>query len=89
VPLEAMTVGTPVVASGRGGSGEYLRDGENCLLFDVDSGAPGLAAAVERLAADEELRARLRAGGFETSARIGEDAWFEAVERLLGEAAGT
>ena len=32
VPLEAMGSGCPVVATGRGGSGEYLRDGENCLL---------------------------------------------------------
>ena len=31
VPLEAMAVGTPVVATGTGGSAEYLRDGENCL----------------------------------------------------------
>ena len=30
VPLEAMSVGRPVVASGTGGSAEYLRDGENC-----------------------------------------------------------
>ncbi len=29
VPLEAMAVGRPVVATGTGGSAEYLRDGEN------------------------------------------------------------
>jgi glycosyltransferase involved in cell wall biosynthesis len=62
VPLEAMALGRPVTASGRGGSGEYLRDGENCLLH-----APGdpasLAATVRRLAADEALRARLLEGG--------------------------
>ena len=33
VPLEAMASATPVVATGTGGSGEYLRDGVNCLLF--------------------------------------------------------
>ena len=44
VPLEAMAVGTPVVASGRGGSAEYLRDGENCLLFDVERRAAGRLA---------------------------------------------
>lgn len=31
VPLEAMTQGTPVVATRRGGSAEYLEDGVNCL----------------------------------------------------------
>ncbi|HEX2087041.1 MAG TPA: glycosyltransferase family 4 protein [Solirubrobacteraceae bacterium] len=68
VPLEAMAVGRPVVATGTGGSGEYLRAGRNCLLH-----APGdpaaLAAAVRRLAEDEALRARLREGGFATARR--------------------
>ncbi|MDQ6606809.1 MAG: glycosyltransferase, partial [Actinomycetota bacterium] len=50
VPLEAMALGRPVVATGAGGSGEYLRDGENCLLARAgDSSA--LAAAVRRLQA--------------------------------------
>src|SRR3712207_7411597 len=48
VPLEAMAVGTPVVASGRGGSGEYLRHGENCLIADVEGGSSEVAAAVDR-----------------------------------------
>src|SRR4051794_386085 len=56
VPLEAMSVGRPVVATGTGGSAEYLRDGENALLVAPgDAGA--LAAAVRRLAADPPLRA--------------------------------
>ena len=82
VPLEAMAVGRPVVATGRGGSGEYLADGENCLIFDADEGAPALAAALERLAADGGLRARLRAGGLETVERLGEGTFGRAVEEL-------
>ena len=66
VPLEAMAVGRPVVATGTGGSAEYLRDGENCLLH-APGDAEGLAAAVRRLAGDPELRARLRAGGLATA----------------------
>jgi len=31
VRLGAMSVGRPVIATGTGGSAEYLRDGENCL----------------------------------------------------------
>ena len=79
VPLEAMACGTPVVASGRGGSGEYLRDGENCLLFDPDAGAAALAGVLRRLADEPDLRARLRAGGIETAAAHDEGEWNRAV----------
>ena len=69
IPLESMECDTPVVATGTGGSGEFLVDGENCLLM-----APGdpasLAAAVERLAADPALRDRLRVGGRKTAAEF-------------------
>jgi glycogen synthase len=68
VPLEAMGVGRPVVATGRGGSGEYLRDGENALLFDAEDPA-ALADRIQRLATDEQLRARLRTNGLETARR--------------------
>jgi glycogen(starch) synthase len=87
VPLEAMGRGRPVVATGRGGSAEYLRDGENCLLFPAGDAA-ALAAAVERLAGDAALRARLRAGGLETAPRHTNDRFNEAVERHLADAAG-
>lgn len=80
VPLEAMAVGRPVVATGQGGSGEYLRDGENCLLF-APGDPRGLADAVRRLAGDEALRAQLAAGGRRTSAGLSEQAWLEGVER--------
>ena len=88
VPLEAMAVGAPVVASGRGGSAEFLRDRENCLIFDPDAGAEALAAPIRRLAADEALREGLRTGGFETSGRLTVEAYDEAIERLLVRAAG-
>ena len=83
VPLEGMACGTPVVASGRGGSGEYLRDMENCLLFDVTAGAPALAAAVRRLAGDPALRERLVEAGSATAARFPESAFNDSVLRAL------
>jgi glycogen synthase len=87
VPLEAMASGTPVVATGTGGSGEYLEDGRNCLLFPPRD-APALAAALERLAGDAGLRARLRAAGLATAARYSDAAFNERVEAaLLREAA--
>src|ERR1051325_10801161 len=58
VPLEAMACGTPVIATGTGGSGEFLVEGYNCLLVPPGD-AHALAAAVRRLAEDGELRARL------------------------------
>jgi glycosyltransferase involved in cell wall biosynthesis len=82
-----MARGRPVVATGRGGSAEYLRDGENCLRFDA--GDPeALAAAVRQLAADPELRARLREGGLRTAPAHTQAALNEAVEDALLQAAG-
>jgi glycogen(starch) synthase len=86
VPLEAMGRGRPVIATGRGGSAEYLRDGENCLLFEADD-EPALAAAVKRLAESPQLRARLRSGGFATAPRHTEDVFNRAVEAALTETA--
>ena len=78
VPLEAMATGRPVIATGCGGSSEYLRDRVNCLLFPP-SDPDGLAAAAAELAADPALRDRLRRGGFETAARFSERAFNEQV----------
>ena len=83
VPLEAMAVGRPVVASGTGGSGEYLRDGRNCLLYAPPEDPRALAAAVRRLAADEALRERLRDGGAATARQYDERAFNVKVERAL------
>jgi len=82
VPLESMVVGRPVLATGRGGSGEYLRDGVNCLRFPAGD-AEGLAAAVHRLAADPLLRERLRAGGVRTASGHGHERFHAAVEAGL------
>jgi glycosyltransferase involved in cell wall biosynthesis len=87
VPLEAMGCGCPVIATGRGGSGEYLRDDDNCLLVPAED--PGaIAAAVERLAESPELRMRLRAGGTATAPLHTEPVFNEQVERHLTEVVG-
>lgn len=83
VPLEAMAVGTPVAATGAGGSGEYLRHERNSLIFDRSEGAPALAGAVMRLSDDADLRARLRRGGLATAERYTAHAFNEAVLRSL------
>jgi glycosyltransferase involved in cell wall biosynthesis len=87
VPLEAMALGRPVLATGRGGSGDYLRDGGNALLFEAED-AGALATAATRLADDAALRDRLREGGYRTAAEHDEDGFNRgAVEELVRAAA--
>jgi glycosyltransferase involved in cell wall biosynthesis len=83
VPLEAMAVGRPVIATGTGGSDEYLSDGKNCLLFEPRDSASALAKAVARLAGDLPLRERLRAAGLETAARHTEAGYNRAIAEAL------
>jgi glycogen(starch) synthase len=87
VPLESMARGRPVVATGRGGSGEYLRDGQNALLFEAGDSA-ALAQAIRRLSADPQLRRELRDAGLRTAADHTEDHFNAAVLRELEAAAG-
>jgi hypothetical protein len=79
VPLEAMASGTPVVATGVGGSAEYLVDRENCLLF-----APGdpasLAEAVTRMSGNAGLRRALCAAGALTSVQFDVERTVDAFE---------
>jgi glycosyltransferase involved in cell wall biosynthesis len=80
VPIEAMACGTPVVATGTGGSSEFLLDGFNCSL--VAPGEPeALAAAVRRLASDRALRATLREGGYRTADELTVDRLADVLER--------
>jgi glycogen synthase len=67
VPLEAMGIGRPVIATARGGAAEYLEDGTNALVVPSDD-SRSIRDAVERLAADPALRQRLTAGGRATAA---------------------
>ena len=56
--VEALAVGTPVLATAVGGVTEIVRDGENGLLVPVGDSA-ALAAAIARYLGDAELRGRL------------------------------
>ncbi len=76
--LEAMAVGTPVVATRVGGVPEAVVDGETGLLVPPGD-AEALAAACARLLADRDLAARLGRSGME---RV--RAQFD-IERLVGQ----
>ena len=58
--VEALAVGTPVVATAVGGVPEVVHDGENGLLVPPDD-AVALADALRRLLDDDALRDRLAA----------------------------
>jgi glycosyltransferase involved in cell wall biosynthesis len=62
VVVEAMAAGLPVVGVRGGGVGEIVRDGETGLLADADDAA-GLAACIERVGRNEELRRSLGTAG--------------------------
>jgi glycosyltransferase involved in cell wall biosynthesis len=86
VPLEAMACGIPVVATGTGGSGEFLADGTNCVRF-TPGDPDDLAAALCRLARDDALRRRVVAGGSDTAALMTMDVYARRLEELHAEAA--
>jgi glycosyltransferase involved in cell wall biosynthesis len=90
VPIEAMACDTPVVATGVGGSADFLADGVNCLLYPAGD-ATALAAAVARLSGDGALRRRLVEGGRRTATLLSSDAlnavvadWHERAARHSG-----
>jgi glycosyltransferase involved in cell wall biosynthesis len=83
--FQALACGTPLVTADTAAARELLRDGRDALL--VPPGDPAaLAAAVRRLAANEELARELGAGGLRTyeeraSERVLGEQWLELVSR--------
>src|SRR2546425_8418397 len=77
--MEAMACGTALVTYDNGGSRDYARDGETALVAPRRDVA-ALAAALERMLGDDELRRRLAAAGA-TYVRTTFD-WDRAVARL-------
>jgi glycosyltransferase involved in cell wall biosynthesis len=80
--VEALALGTPVIATSVGGVPEVVRDGENGLL--VAPGDPGaFAAAVRRYLDDGALRARLRAAAAPSVADYSQDRIYGKLEAIL------
>jgi glycosyltransferase involved in cell wall biosynthesis len=84
--VEALAMGTPVVATRVGGVPEIVRDGENGLLVDAGDAA-AFAAALERVLHDDDLRARLTAAAAGSVARFSANTVYGELERFLDEAA--
>jgi glycosyltransferase involved in cell wall biosynthesis len=83
--VEALAVGTPVVATAAGGVPEVVHDGGNGLLVPPND-PRALADAMRSLLDDDALRARLAAGAKPSVAGIGRDAIYTRLERILEEA---
>lgn len=80
--VEALAVGTPMVATAVGGVPEVVRDGENGLLVPPRDPA-ALAGALERIVADGELRARLARAAVPSVAPLAEDVLLARVASTL------
>jgi glycosyltransferase involved in cell wall biosynthesis len=84
--VEALAVGTPVLAMEAGGVGELVRDGVNGLLVPAGD-THALGDAVRRYFSDPELRERLRAGAAPSVAGYAPARVFGELERKLLEIA--
>jgi GT2 family glycosyltransferase/glycosyltransferase involved in cell wall biosynthesis len=76
-PLEAMATGAAVLCTDAHGNRDFCRDGVNCLMPAASPAA--VAAALQRLLSDPELRAQLGRAGIETAQ---EYAWERRIDAL-------
>lgn len=83
--LEALAVGTPVIATSVGGVPEVVHDGENGLLV-LPASPEALTSAIQRFVGDPELRVRLAANAAASVAHLAEGVLLERIEALLAEA---
>ena len=84
--VEALAVGTPVVATRTGGVAEVVEDGRNGLLVPAGD-AEALAAAVRRYFEDGELRGRLRDAAAPSVAEYALERVYARLEAILEGAA--
>jgi len=84
VAAELMRMKVPIVTSGAGGLSELVTDGETGLVTRENS-PEEIAAAVERLADDEELRRQLAQRAYEFSERFDIKAHVKEIEKIYME----
>lgn len=87
VPMEAMAVGKPVIATRIGGLTDIVADGETGFLVTPGS-AEELASATERLLADPALRQQMGEAGRLRVRRFQESAVIPQYERLYADLLG-
>jgi glycosyltransferase involved in cell wall biosynthesis len=87
VLLEAMTLGTPAIATDVGGNPEVITDGEDGLLVPFGDGE-ALVSAMRRLADDPSQRSQLAQAAARSAGRFSWEGLVEQTEALLREVAG-
>jgi glycosyltransferase involved in cell wall biosynthesis len=80
--VEALAVGTPVLATATGGVSEVVHDGENGLLVPLGDSA-ALGAAVRRYFSEDALRERLRDAAASSVAAYAPERIFSQLEETL------
>ena len=88
VVLEALASGTPVVTSEEIGLGEILTDGSDAIVFP-EATIDAFADAFARLAAEPELRGRLRAGAAAAGTSWSLEICADRLEALMREVSAT
>jgi glycosyltransferase involved in cell wall biosynthesis len=83
--VEALAVGTPVIATRTGGVAEVVRDGENGLVVEPGD-VEALTHAIERFFADDGLAGRLRANAAASVAEYAPESVYGRLEEILAEA---
>lgn len=79
---EAMASGLPLICTSNG-TGPFARDGVTALVLREIS-APGVAAAVERIANDQALATELAFNGADAMQEFSWQAYANALEKVLG-----
>ena len=78
-PLEAMATGCAVVCTDAHGNRDFCVDGANCMMPETDR--ESVCAALSKVLADPDLRARLGRAGEETASDY---AWERRIDALEG-----
>jgi len=84
--IEAMCVGLPVISTAVSGATDLVISGENGLLVECDD-TEGLAAAMEKMASDAELRQRCA----QNASRLADeltldkitDQWLDFIQKVI------
>lgn len=84
--IEALSLGSAIIATDVGGNPELIDHEKNGLLVPFGD-TPALAAAISRLLSDTELAARLRAAAKESAGRFSVPAMIDQTRMLLASAA--
>ena len=84
--VEALAVGTPVIATAVGGVPELVRDGENGLLVPAGD-VEALAEAIRRLVTEPGLRERMAEAAAPSVEHLDSERLYARVEEILRKAA--